>query len=93
MSGDWGTQRQVEMGKAGFKFDVILGDAFGRFSATPLPSIYDVFQKNLLPYAEAVEGTNEPDLQPSAASSLSLALARKVSDTPAGDWRARRGGG
>ncbi len=62
VSGDWGTQRQMEMGKAGFKLDVQLGDAFGRYSAGPLDRVYEVFRTKLLPYAEAVEGTNEPDL-------------------------------
>ncbi|MBJ7471795.1 MAG: hypothetical protein JHD16_10865 [Solirubrobacteraceae bacterium] len=62
VSGDWGTQRQVEMGKAGFKLTVQLGDAFGRYSATPLDRVYDVFRTHLLPYSEAVEGTNEPDI-------------------------------
>lgn len=62
VSGDWGTQRQIEMGKAGFKLDVQLGDAFGRYSAGPLDRVYDVFKTHLLPYSEAVEGTNEPDL-------------------------------
>lgn len=62
VSGDWGTQRQVELGKAGFKLSVQLGDAFGRYSAGPLDAVYDVFKTHLLPYSEAVEGTNEPDL-------------------------------
>lgn len=62
VSGDWGTQRQIELGKAGFKLDVQLGDAFGRYSAGPLDAVYDVFKTHLLPYSEAVEGTNEPDL-------------------------------
>lgn len=62
VSGDWGTQRQIEMGKAGFKLDVQLGDAFGRYSAGPLDAVFNVFKTHLLPYSEAVEGTNEPDL-------------------------------
>lgn len=62
VSGDWGTQRQIEMGKAGFKLSVQLGDAFGRYSAGPLDAVWNVFKTHLLPYSEAVEGTNEPDL-------------------------------
>lgn len=62
VAGDWGTQRQVEMGRAGMKLDVLLGDAFGRYSAAPLSSVFNVFRSHLLPYAESVEGTNEPDL-------------------------------
>lgn len=62
VSGDWGTQRQVQLGQDGVRLDVQLGDAFGRYSAAPFDRVYDVFKTHLLPYAEAVEGTNEPDL-------------------------------
>lgn len=62
VSGDWGTQRQVQLGQDGVRLDVQLGDAFGRFSAAPFDGVYNVFKTHLLPYAEAVEGTNEPDL-------------------------------
>lgn len=62
VSGDWGTQRQIQLGQDGVRLDVQLGDAFGRYSAGPFDAVYDVFQRSLLPYAEAVEGTNEPDL-------------------------------
>lgn len=62
VSGDWGTQRQVQLGQDGVRLGVQLGDAFGRYSAAPFDRVYDVFRTHLLPYAEAVEGTNEPDL-------------------------------
>jgi hypothetical protein len=62
VSGDWGTLRQQQLGQDGVRLNVQLGDAFGRYSATPFDRVYDLFRTQLLPYAEAVEGTNEPDL-------------------------------
>ena len=62
VSGDWGTQRQIEMGKAGIKLNVQLGDAYGRYSAGPLDKVFALFRDHVMPYAEAVEGTNEGDI-------------------------------
>ncbi len=90
VSGDWGTQRQIEMGKAGFKLDVQLGDAFGRYSAGPLDKVYDVFKTHLLPYAEAVEGTNESDLAgpldwATTAIAHQRAIVNSLAATPGAD--------
>lgn len=62
VSGDWGSQRQIQMGKAGFKLTVQLGDAYGRYSAGPLDKVFAEFRDKVMPYAEAVEGTNEGDI-------------------------------
>ncbi len=90
VSGDWGTQRQIQLGQDGVRLTVQLGDAFGRFSAAPLDRVYDVFARQLLPYAEAVEGTNEPDLSGDPQWAVTAldhqrALVRALSGTPGTD--------
>jgi len=87
---DFGTQREIALGQAGVKLDVILGDAFDRFSAGPFASVFSVFKNNLLPYTEAVEGSNEPDLSGNADwATTTLAHQQQIVDAvgslPGGD--------
>ncbi len=60
--GGYGLTRMQQLGRAGVRLDVIMGDAFGRYGTAPYAALATNLRQSVLPYVDAVEGTNEPDL-------------------------------
>lgn len=57
-----GLSRMQSLGRIGVRWNVLLGDAYGRFGLAPLSTLKRRLDDTLLPYVDSVEGTNEPDL-------------------------------
>ncbi|MDQ8046990.1 MAG: hypothetical protein AAGC46_19070 [Solirubrobacteraceae bacterium] len=58
----FGLSRMQALGEIGVRLDVEMGDAFGRYSMAPYPTLEQRLKASVLPYVDSVEGTNEPDL-------------------------------
>ncbi len=58
----FGLTRMQQLGRAGVRLDVIMGDAYGRYDTAPFSELARRLDASVLPYVDAVEGTNEPDL-------------------------------
>ena len=61
-SGQHGLARMQQLGEIGVRLDVTMGDALGRYNTTPFRRLDRRLHRNLLPFVDSVEGTNEPDL-------------------------------
>lgn len=57
-----GLTRMQQLGRAGVRLDVVMGDAYGRFGTAPYDDLARRLRQSVLPYVDAVEGTNEADL-------------------------------
>lgn len=57
-----GLTRMQQLGRAGVRLDVVMGDAYGRFGTAPYGVLARRLRQTVLPYVDAVEGTNEADL-------------------------------
>lgn len=87
-----GLARMQQLGRAGVRLDVVMGDAYGRFGTAPYATLARRLEQSVLPYVDAVEGTNEPDLTrrtdwPQVAREhqrLVVETARGVRDRPVG---------
>jgi hypothetical protein len=79
---EYGLARMQQLGRAGVRLDVVMGDAYGRFGTTPFAALARRLQQTVLPYVDAVEGTNEPDLtRRSNWVSVARTHQRRVVDT------------
>lgn len=57
-----GLARMQALGKIGVRWNVLLGDAYGRFGLAPLTTLRRRLDDTLLPFVDSVEGSNEADL-------------------------------
>ncbi len=57
-----GLTRMQQLGRAGVRLNVVMGDAYGRFGTAPYDELARRLRQTVLPYVDAVEGTNEADL-------------------------------
>ncbi|MBO9534920.1 MAG: hypothetical protein J7513_18245 [Solirubrobacteraceae bacterium] len=58
----YGLERMQQLGRAGVRLDVVMGDGYGRFGTAPYATLAERLRGSVLPYVDAVEGTNEADL-------------------------------
>lgn len=84
----FGLSRMQQLGRAGVRLDVLMGDAFGRYGMAPFSALQHRLTDSVLPYVDAVEGTNEPDL---AQRTDWVGKARAHQQQVAGAVRAERG--
>jgi hypothetical protein len=58
----YGLERMKQLGGIGVRLDVLMGDALGRYGTGPYADLDRRLKSGVLPFVDAVEGTNEPDL-------------------------------
>lgn len=82
-----GLTRMQQLGRAGVRLNVVMGDAYGRFGTAPYEALARRLEESVLPYVDAVEGTNEADLTrrddwATAARTHQQLVARTARATP-----------